>query len=410
MNAFDILTVYTNDHADVVPVPVNYILNGVYFFVGALTALFFLYYTVSVAFKNVDKRRKRIFASATGGIVLLYAISLFVNGFTGIYFNFDNNTYNHGPIYLLVNIVAFLLIFESLIIYIIRYRNFNKKQLVCAALFFSSFFVSLALQVFVFPKVLLSDFGTVLGALIVFFSIETPDYVKLMQTLYELNELKASLEIQVNNRTRELDKEKHSYEVLTLETLSSLAELIDAKDHYTNGHSFRVAAYAKGLAKKLDFSNREAEQVYFAGLVHDVGKIGISEAILTKPGKLSDEEYRIIQSHSSLGGNILKSIKEFKIFEDVARCHHERYDGNGYPDKLKGANIPYEARLVAVCDTFDAMTSDRSYRKALSDEAAIEELIRVKNTQLDGDLVDAFVEICNSYPDSIRNHIEELKA
>ena len=166
----------------------------------------------------------------------------------------------------------------------------------------------------------------------------------------------------------------------------------------------------KGLAKKLDFSNREAEQVYFAGLVHDVGKIGISEAILTKPGKLSDEEYRIIQSHSSLGGNILKSIKEFKIFEDVARCHHERYDGNGYPDKLKGANIPYEARLVAVCDTFDAMTSDRSYRKALSDEAAIKELIRVKNTQLDGDLVDAFVEICNSYPDSIRNHIEELKA
>ena len=230
-----------------------------------------------------------------------------------------------------------------------------------------------------------------------------------MVTLNELNELKASLEIQVQNRTMELDKEKESYEQLTLETLSSLALVIDAKDHYTNGHSFRVAAYAKGMAKMLNFSFTDAEQLYFAGLIHDVGKIGIKESILTKPGKLTDQEYAIIKSHSSLGGDILKGIHQFKIFEQVARSHHERYDGTGYPDKLKGEDIPYPARIVTICDTFDAMTSDRSYRKALSDEKALKELEDYKGTQFDPDLVDVFLKLYNSFPDTIRNHIDELK-
>jgi putative two-component system response regulator len=228
-----------------------------------------------------------------------------------------------------------------------------------------------------------------------------------MSTLYELNELKASLEIQVNDRTKELDKEKQSYKMLTLETLSSLAELIDAKDHYTNGHSFRVAAYAKALAIALGYKD-EAEKIYLAGLIHDVGKIGISEAILTKPGKLTEDEYHTIQSHAPLGGNILRGLHQFRIFKEVARSHHERWDGNGYPDKLKGEQIPLEARIVAVCDVYDAMTSDRSYRKALSDKAALAELERVKGSQLDPRMVDAFIKICESYPDSIRNHIDEL--
>ena len=185
--------------------------------------------------------------------------------------------------------------------------------------------------------------------------------------------------------------------------------VIDAKDHYTNGHSFRVAAYAKGMAKMLNFSFADAEQLYFAGLIHDVGKIGIKESILTKPGKLTDQEYAIIKSHSSLGGEILKGIHQFKIFEQVARSHHERYDGTGYPDKLKGEDIPYPARIVTICDTFDAMTSDRSYRKALSDEKAIKELITYKGTQFDPELVDVFLKLYNSFPDTIRNHIDELK-
>ncbi|MBO4541055.1 MAG: HD-GYP domain-containing protein, partial [Bacilli bacterium] len=152
----------------------------------------------------------------------------------------------------------------------------------------------------------------------------------------------------------------------------------------------------------------QAEQIYLAGLIHDVGKIGIPELILRKPGKLDAEEFHTIQSHSSIGGDILHGIKEFPVFQDVARSHHERFDGSGYPDKLKGEEIPFYARIVTICDCFDAMTSDRAYRLALSDEAALQEIRRCSGSQFDPKLVEAFLTLCSSFPDSIRNHIDEM--
>ena len=370
----------------------------------------FLYYCLSLALKNETSKFRQLFYIANLSILGIYLITLIVNCFTGFYFNFNNGKYTHGDAYLVVNLTAVLFVVESIVVFIIKRKMFNPRQMLAIIVFYASFFTSFGLQLFVFPDILLSDFGTVIGALMVFFSLETPDYIKLMATLRELNDLKASLEAQVEERTKEVDAERKSYKILTIETLSSLAELIDAKDHYTNGHSFRVAAYARSLAKNLGLEPQEVEKIYFAGLIHDVGKVGIDKSILNKPGKLTEEEYKIIQSHSPLGGNILKGIHQFKIFEQVARSHHERYDGKGYPDNLKGEEIPYPARIVAVCDTFDAMTSDRSYRKALSDEVAIKELIEVKGSQLDPTCVDKFVELYNSFPDSIRNHIDELKA
>ena len=408
--ALDILTVITNDLSHKIPVPLNMFLNALYFLSGVMVALFFLYYCVSVALARSSKKIKRRYIVPNLVILGLYVISLIVNHFTGFYFHFRNGTYEHGSAYFAVNAVSLFYVAEALVVFLVERKRFNIRQMVATISFHALFITTFLLQLFAFPTVLLSDFGVALGALLIFFSIETPDYLKLMKTLNELNELKASLENQVIDRTKELDKEKESYEVLTLETLSSLALVVDAKDHYTNGHSFRVAAYAKGMAKKLDFSPQDAEQLYFAGLIHDVGKIGISELILTKPGKLTPEEFEIIKSHSALGGDILKGIKEFKIFEQVARSHHERFDGNGYPDKLKGTEIPFPARIVTICDTFDAMTSDRSYRKALSDQAALRELLDNKGSQFDPTLVDVFIELYNSYPDSIRNHIEDLKA
>ena len=409
MIALDLVTVATNANASKFPFILSQILNGLYFFSGALVAILFLYYTVSVALVGTKSTFRKKLYIANLVILALYAVTLIVNNWTGFYFYFDQaGTYSHGPAYLLVNAIALLFVVESAVIVAIRWKKFNIRQLIAICLFYASFFITFLLQLFAFPDTLLSDFGTALGALLIFFSIETPDYIKLMATLNELNELKASLEIQVQNRTHELDKEKKSYEELTLETLSSLANVIDAKDHYTNGHSFRVAAYSKGIAEELGLSPTEVERIYFAGLIHDVGKIGINEAILTKPGKLSLEEYQAIQAHSSLGGDILKGIKQFPIFEEVARNHHERFDGRGYPDKLAGERIPFCARIVTVADTFDAMTSDRSYRKALSDEVAIKELIDYKGTQFDPQMVDAFLNLIKKYPDSIRNHIDEL--
>lgn len=411
MIALDIATVISNDYASYIPVLLSQVLNGLYFFSGTVVAVLFLYYCVSVALVGTKPTTRKKLYLINLIVLGLYGISLIVNNWAGFYFFIsDEFKYSQGPAYLLVNLLSILYIVESAVIFVMKREKYNSKQFLSTILFYTIFFASFGMQLFAFPKVLLSDFGTALGSLMVFFSIETPDYAKLMATLNELNELKASLEIQVSNRTHELDEEKKSYEELTLETLSSLASVIDAKDHYTNGHSFRVAAYSKGIAEELGLSFQECEQIYFAGLIHDVGKIGINESILTKPGKLSNDEYEIIRSHSQLGGDILKGIKQFPVFEQVARSHHERFDGNGYPDKLKGKNIPLAARIVTVADTFDAMTSDRSYRKALSDEVAIKELNDYKGTQFDPELVDIFLKVYNKYEDSIRNHIDDLSS
>ena len=408
MIALDIVTVITNDLAQFIPGWGNMILNSMYFLSGAVVGLLFVYYVIPNALFDKSKETRKIFYIVNLSVFALYLVLLILNGFLGFFFNFDNGSYTHGDAYLFVNLVAVLFVIEGFVLVITGSKHFKLSQRISTFMFVFIFFASFLLQIFVFPNILLSDFGTALGLLISFFSLETPDYAKMMSTLDELNELKGSLEIQVANRTRELDDEKEAYEELTLETLSSLARVIDAKDHYTNGHSFRVAAYAKGMAKRLGFSFNDTEQLYFAGLAHDVGKIGISEAIISKPGKLTDEEFEIIKSHPALGGNILKGIKQFKVFEQVARSHHERFDGNGYPDKLKGEEIPYEARIVTICDTFDAMTSDRSYRKALTDEKALQELRDCSGTQFDPDLVKVFIDLYNTFPDSIRNHIDEL--
>ena len=406
--ALDILTVITNDYAQFIPAWGNIILNSMYFLNGAIVGLLFVYYVIPNALTSRSSKVRKNFYIIHLSVLGVYLISLILNGFFGFYFNFDNGSYTHGAAYFFVNAIAILFVLEGLTLVIIGRKHFKLGQRISTFLFVFVFLASFLLQITAFPNVLLSDFGTALGLLISFFSLETPDYLNLMSTLDELNELKGSLEIQVQNRTQELDDEKEAYEELTLETLSSLARVIDAKDHYTVGHSFRVAAYAKGMAQRLGFSFNDTEQLYFAGLVHDVGKIGISEAIIAKPGKLTEREFEIIKSHPALGGDILKGIKQFKVFKQVARSHHERYDGNGYPDKLKGEDIPYEARIVTICDTFDAMTSDRSYRKALTDEKALQELRDCSGTQFDPELVKVFIELYNSFPDTIRNHIEEL--
>jgi len=410
MYAMNILTVFTNYHASEFPVWISYVLNGIYFAASNATAATFLSYMISITYLKEQKNPIIKYLGILNIVLFAVAtIALVINGFTGVFFNFEGGVYTHGPAYLFINTIALFYVVESIVIYFVRWKYSNLRQKICAGIFYTLFFGSYVFQVYFFPSIILSDFAVAIGGLIVFFSIETPDYAKLMEALYELNELKGSLEVQVLDRTKELAEEKQSYEELTLETLASLAKVIDAKDHYTVGHSFRVAAYAKALAAKLKLSPDECEKIYLAGLIHDVGKIGISETILTKPGKLSDAEFEVIKSHSALGGDILKGIKQYKVFEEVSRSHHERYDGTGYPDKLRGGSIPYAARIVAVADSYDAMTSDRAYRKALSDKEAIKELQRYSGRQWDSTIVDAFIELFNSYPDSIRNHIKEFE-
>ncbi len=169
-----------------------------------------------------------------------------------------------------------------------------------------------------------------------------------------------------------------------------LVSTIEAKDAYTRGHTDRVAEYARMIAEEMRLSKRDVEIVSFGAALHDIGKLGVYENILNKPGELTEQEWDIVRSHPEVGANIIKNMKFLESACDLVRHHHERLDGKGYPDRLKGNEISVGARIVAVADSFDAMTSDRPYRRAYSLEESIVQL-KKQSEKFDQDVV-AFVE------------------
>ncbi len=188
-------------------------------------------------------------------------------------------------------------------------------------------------------------------------------------------------------RLKVLHKRQEEYRQIVEQSLECFAETIDAKDKYTNGHSLRVAEYSRELAKRMGMSEAEQERIYYIALLHDIGKIGVPDSILNKPGKLTDEEMDVIRTHPAIGGKILKSFTAIEGIAQGAKYHHERYDGNGYCEKIAGEDIPLEARIIGVADTYDAMSSNRCYRRVLPREVIEAELRRVSGTQLDPNIV-----------------------
>ena len=197
----------------------------------------------------------------------------------------------------------------------------------------------------------------------------------------------------------ELQLELERNKRLFINTTFALAAAIDAKDHYTHGHTTRVTNICLAIARKLIqknktiFDEKFLENLHIASLLHDIGKIGIPESILNKAGPLNDEERRLMQEHPSVGLTILEPIKELQDAILGVKYHHERYDGTGYPERLKGKQIPLIASIIAVSDAFDAMTTDRPYRKRLSNEETMEEVKRQSGKQFDPQVVDALVEL-----------------
>ena len=192
----------------------------------------------------------------------------------------------------------------------------------------------------------------------------------------------------------------HQYKVRTehdrkiiIQSMKTFTNFIDAKDKYTRGHSIRVGFYTKKIAEKMDFDEDELDNIYYIALLHDVGKINISDSILNKPGKLDEEERNIIETHTTNGAQILKDFNSVPHIVEGARYHHERYDGKGYPEGLAGENIPLVARIICVADAFDAMNSDRCYRKAYPMERIIKELKEGAGKQFDPEVVKVMLEL-----------------
>lgn len=208
------------------------------------------------------------------------------------------------------------------------------------------------------------------------------------------------------NLIKEINTElKETYQALEkayLETIQTLRFSVEAKDTYTRGHSDRVSEYSVLIGKKLNLSEDELKTLQIGGLFHDIGKIGIPDSILLKDSKLTDEEYSEIKNHPSIGAHILSSASIFQNMVPIVKHHHERYDGNGYPSKLSGNNIPYLARITAIADAFDAMTSKRTYRNSLPIDIVTAEILKNRGTQFDPNITDVFLDILN-------NHYEEIE-
>lgn len=180
-----------------------------------------------------------------------------------------------------------------------------------------------------------------------------------------------------------------------LELTIALANALDSRDSYTRNHSENVAKYSVEIAKKMNLPQDQMNFIQVGGLLHDIGKIGIPEHILLKPGKLTEEEFELIKTHPSIGIEMIEHVKIYKISGvlDIVQSHHERYDGRGYPNELKGEQIPLMARIVAVADAYDAMISRRVYKHEMDLDYALNEIRKNKGTQFDPDVVDAFLSL-----------------
>ncbi|MCR5701391.1 MAG: HD-GYP domain-containing protein [Lachnospiraceae bacterium] len=201
------------------------------------------------------------------------------------------------------------------------------------------------------------------------------------------------------NSTNEAIEARDEVKTLSVEVMEALAHTIDAKDEYTRGHSVRVAKYSRMLAEKLGLSSEECENVYYMALLHDIGKIGVPNEIINSPSKLTDDEYAVVKTHPCVGFDILAEIKSRPDLSIGARWHHERFDGRGYPDQKGGEEIPYYARIIAVADSYDAMTSNRSYRKYMSQDKVRMEIENNMGTQFDPNVAKCMLSIIDADAD-----------
>ncbi len=302
-------------------------------------------------------------------IFVIGVILLVISQFTGLYYTFDDqNRYQRAPGNLVCYLMPVLLVLLLLSV-VFQYRKQLSRML--------RFAVMLNLVVPVLASIIqIFTYGVSLTNM-------TAVGMAILMYIYALLDLNQSLKLA---REREIESYKNAEKrehAIFEQTAEALASAIDAKDKYTHGHSSRVAQYSLRIAREAGMSDEECERIYFAALLHDVGKIGIADYIINKDGKLTDEEFAQIKLHPVFGNQILSRIKESPYLSVGAHFHHERYDGHGYPDGLIGDDIPEIARIIAVADAYDAMASKRSYRDVLPQHLVREELVKNMGTQFD---------------------------
>ena len=296
-------------------------------------------------------------------------VLIIISQFTGLYYTFDDqNRYMRAPGITICYAIPFIILIMLMITIIIQRRRLRMHIMIPLVMFaFGTFFASV-IQLFCYGISLTNISMVGMVVLLYIFS-----FVDMNRTVERADQIEINM----------LKKERKNMHLLFEQTAEALANAIDAKDAYTHGHSTRVAEYSREIARLSGLSEDEVNEVYFSALLHDVGKIGIPDNIINKNGKLTDEEFAVIKTHPVIGKQILSSISQSPYLSIGANYHHERYDGKGYPEGLLGEDIPWIARIIAVADAYDAMTSKRSYRDTVPQHKVREELVKGSGTQFD---------------------------
>ena len=312
----------------------------------------------------VPKRLKAAAILALVGMVLVM-----ISQFTGFYYTFDEmNRYQRAPGFILCYAIPFVILVLQLSVTLQYYRRLSSITGFSLLLVYGLTIAASVLQLFIYG-ISLNNISVAACAVLLY-----------IFALRDLNrEVARSRKLEIEHLTQEREKEHTLFE----QTAEALVSAIDAKDPYTHGHSARVAMYSAQIARGAGLSEEDCEQVYFAALLHDVGKIGVPSAVINKPGRLNDDEFAIIKQHPVIGNQILSNIQQSPYLSIGAHYHHERYDGRGYPEGLKGNDIPEIARIIGVADAYDAMTSKRSYRDPIPQQTVREEIVKGIGTQFD---------------------------
>ena len=343
--------------------------NGMVFILTLVVIFCFTQYVADLLTHEggLETAPARLKAARILGLVGM--VMVIISQFTGLYYTFDEfNQYQRAPGFFISYIFPMAILLLDISVVIQYRKKLSRTIWLSLVLFVGLSIAASVLQVFLYGVSLNNMAIVILSALL---------YVFALRDLGREVAHARNLEIEFY---KEGQKREHA---LFEQTAEALATAIDAKDKYTHGHSTRVAQYSTQIAREAGKSAEECEKVYFAGLLHDVGKIGVPDAVINKDGKLTDEEFAEIKLHPVYGNQILATIQQSPYLSIGAHYHHERYDGRGYPEGLKGEDIPDIARIISVADAYDAMTSKRSYRDPIPQQTVREELVKGMGTQFD---------------------------
>ena len=371
--------------------------NFIVFVMTLLIVWGFNHYVRDIVLDESDDSKLPFRLKLTDILVMVGLILLIISQFTDLYYTFDEtNHYQRSPFFFIGTLIPMSVLVIQLSV-IVQYRKYLNRRLFLSLVLFTTLPILAGLiQIKLYGLSLINITTAILASALYLFAIKD-----MNDAVMRAKNLEVSL----------LKKEGERIRRLFGQTAEALASAIDAKDKYTKGHSSRVAEYSRKIAELAGKDQQECDEIYYAALLHDVGKIGVPRTILNKKGRLSDEEFQQIKEHPNIGEQILMSISESPYLSIGAKSHHERYDGKGYPEGLKGDDIPEIARIIAVADAYDAMTSNRSYRDTIPQQLVREEFIKCLGTQFDpvfGKIMLHLIDIDSEFQMKEKEDVKEL--